>query len=66
MPRPTRPHSLSAGPLPEERRTEHINFRASAADRNSWIRAAKADGRSLTDWIIRRCNGETTSPPVRG
>jgi hypothetical protein len=66
MPRLRKPRNLPAGPLPEERRTEHINFRASAADRNSWIRAAKSDGRSLTDWIIRRCNGTSTTSPVRG
>lgn len=66
MPRPPKARNLPAGPRPEERRTEHINFRASAADRNSWIRAAKSDGRSLTDWIIRRCNGNPTTAPVRG
>lgn len=48
-------------------KTASIGIRVSPDDRKAWEAAAKADGRSLSDWITRRCNGApTTSPrPVR-
>jgi hypothetical protein len=42
-----------------------IGIRASVEDRAAWQAAADADGRSLSAWIVRRCNGEPTTEPVR-
>lgn len=41
-----------------------IGLRTTAAERAAWERAAETDGRSLSDWIARRCNGESTTAPV--
>ena len=41
----------------------HVALRITATDHRAWQRAARVDGRSLSDWIIRRCNGDTATPP---
>lgn len=41
-----------------------IGLRATAAERAAWERAAEADGRSLSDWIARRCNGKSATAPA--
>lgn len=41
-----------------------IGLRATAADRGAWERAAAKDGRTLSAWIARRCNGEATTAPL--
>lgn len=39
-------------------------IRMTEAEREAWERAARLDGRSLSGWIVRRCNGEPTTAPV--
>jgi len=34
------------------------------AERAAWEEAARLDGRTLSAWIVRRCNGEPTVAPV--
>lgn len=41
-----------------------IGLRATATEREAWERAARRDGRTLSAWIVRRCNGEPTTAPV--
>jgi hypothetical protein len=41
-----------------------IGLRATAAEREAWEIAARRDGRTLSAWIVRRCNGEPTTAPV--
>jgi len=41
-----------------------IGLRATAAERGAWEKAAAKDGRTLSAWIARRCNGEPTTAPV--
>jgi hypothetical protein len=41
-----------------------IGLRATAAERAAWERAAETDGRSLSDWIARRCNGKSATAPA--
>ena len=41
----------STATAPEERRTENVQFRASAAEKAIMERAAKMDGKSYTTWI---------------
>jgi hypothetical protein len=43
---------------------KQIGIRISGPMRDAWTKAAKADGRSLSSWIIARCNGLPTSAPV--
>jgi hypothetical protein len=33
------------------------------AEREAWEAAARADERTLSAWITRRCNGELTTAP---
>lgn len=40
--------------------------RVSPEDLAAWEAAAEIDGRSLSAWIVRRCNGEPSTAPVRG
>jgi hypothetical protein len=47
------------------KRAATIGLRATAAEREAWERAARQDGRTLSAWIVRRCNGEPTTSPVR-
>jgi hypothetical protein len=42
-----------------------IGLRATAAEREAWEIAARRDGRTLSAWIVRRCNGEPTTAPVQ-
>lgn len=39
-----------------------IALRVSPEEQDQWSKAAAADGRSLSDWIRRRCNGLDTAP----
>ena len=45
-------------------KTAQTTIRMTAAEREAWEAAAKADGRTLSAWIVRRCNGEPTTAPV--
>ena len=47
------------------KRAAAIGLRATAAEREAWANAARQDGRTLSAWIVRRCNGEPTTAPVR-
>jgi hypothetical protein len=40
-----------------------IALRVSKEERADWEQAAAADGRKLSDWIRRRCNGLESSKP---
>jgi hypothetical protein len=42
-----------------------VGVRVSDEDRAAWQAAADADGRTLSAWVKRRCNGEPTTEPVR-
>ena len=39
-------------------------IRMTEVEREAWEQAAAADGRSLSAWITRRCNGEPTTAPM--
>jgi mobilization protein NikA len=45
-------------------KTAQTTIRMTEAEREAWEAAAKADGRTLSAWIVRRCNGEPTIAPV--
>lgn len=45
-------------------KTAQTTIRMTAAEREAWEAAATADGRTLSAWIVRRCNGEPTTAPV--
>lgn len=41
-----------------------IALRISKDEQTAWLAAAEADGRTLSDWIRRRCNGLSGAAPV--
>ena len=45
-------------------KTEQTTIRMTEAEREAWEEAARLDGRTLSAWIVRRCNGEPTTVPV--
>ena len=45
-------------------KTAQTTLRMTVAEREAWEAAASADGRTLSAWIVRRCNGEPTTAPV--
>ena len=45
-------------------KTSQTAIRMTEAEREAWEEAARIDGRSLSAWIIRRCNGEPAIAPV--
>jgi len=45
-------------------KTAQTTIRMTAAERKAWEAAANADGRTLSAWIVRRCNGQPTTEPV--
>ena len=47
----------------DTKRAATIGLRATAAEREAWEIAARQDGRTLSAWIVRRCNGEPTTAP---
>jgi hypothetical protein len=44
-------------------KTAQTTIRMTEAEREAWEAAARADGRTLSAWIARRCNGEPTTAP---
>lgn len=42
-----------------------LGLRVATTDRRAWAQAAVADGRTLSDWVTRRCNGEPATAPTR-
>lgn len=52
--------------MTDSKRTEQTTIRMTEAERAAWERAAEQDGRTLSAWIARRCNGEPTTAPVLG
>jgi hypothetical protein len=48
-----------------DKRSKVVGVTATPAEHRAWAEAAKADGRSLSSWISRRCNGDPTTAPVR-
>lgn len=44
-------------------KTAQTTIRMTEAEREAWEAAARADGRTLSAWIVRRCNGEPTMAP---
>ena len=46
-------------------KTAQTTIRMTEAERAAWEEAARLDGRTLSAWIVRRCNGEPTIAPVR-
>lgn len=48
----------------QETRTVVVSVRVTAAEHAAWKQAAKADGRTLASWIVRRCNGDPTTAPT--
>ncbi|HEU5275131.1 MAG TPA: hypothetical protein VFU97_15830 [Xanthobacteraceae bacterium] len=48
----------------EMEKTAQTTIRMTDAEREAWEAAARADGRTLSAWIVRRCNGEPTTAPV--
>jgi len=45
-------------------KTAQTTVRMTEAEREAWEAAARADGRTLSAWIVRRCNDEPTMAPV--
>jgi len=45
-------------------KTAQTTIRMTEAERAAWEEAARLDGRTLSAWIVRRCNGEPTIAPV--
>jgi hypothetical protein len=45
-------------------KTAQTTIRMTDAEREAWEKAARLDGRTLSAWIVRRCNGEPTTVPV--
>jgi hypothetical protein len=45
-------------------RTKNVTLKATEAEHAAWSAAAKADGRTLSQWLARRANGEPTTPPM--
>jgi len=45
-------------------KTAQTTIRMTEAEREAWEAAARADGRTLSAWILRRCNGQPTTAPV--
>jgi len=45
-------------------KTAQTTIRMTEAERAAWEEAARLDGRTLSAWIVRRCNGEPTVAPV--
>jgi hypothetical protein len=48
------------------KRDQNIGVKATLAERRAWEAAARADGRTLSTWIARRCNGQPTTAPMFG
>jgi hypothetical protein len=46
-------------------KTAQTTIRMTEAERAAWEEAARLDGRTLSAWIVRRCNGEPTIAPAR-
>lgn len=44
-------------------KTAQTTIRMTDAEREAWEKAARLDGRTLSAWIVRRCNGESTTAP---
>src|SRR4051812_49327294 len=51
-------------PMTRDSKKATIGLRATAAERETWERAARRDGRTLSAWIVRRCNGDPTTAPA--
>lgn len=45
-------------------KTAQTTIRMTEAEREAWGCAARLDGRTLSAWIVRRCNGEPTAAPM--
>ena len=45
-------------------KTAQTTIRMTDAEREAWEKAARLDGRTLSAWIVRRCNGEPTIAPA--
>ena len=45
-------------------KTAQVTLRMTEAEREAWEEAARLDGRTLSAWIVRRCNGEPSTAPV--
>jgi hypothetical protein len=45
-------------------KTAQTTIRMTEAERDAWECAARLDGRTLSAWIVRRCNGEPTAAPM--
>lgn len=46
------------------KRTKNVGVKATPAEHAAWQAAADADGRTLSSWIARRCNGQPATAPV--
>lgn len=57
---------MGAMPNDDEEQTldKVIKVRVSDSDHAAWTAAAKADNRTLADWIRMRCNGLPTTSPI--
>lgn len=47
-----------------DQKDTQIGIRLPRSMRDAWAKAAAADGRSLSSWVIARCNGLPTTAPV--
>jgi hypothetical protein len=57
-------HQGMAPRLPTQLRDAWIGIRTTTAMREAWEAAARADGRTLTSWLIARANGLPSTEPV--
>jgi len=45
-------------------KTAQTTIRMTEAEREAWECAARLDGRTLSAWIVRRCNGDSATAPA--
>jgi hypothetical protein len=45
-------------------RNVYVGIRATEREHAAWKSAAKSDGRSVSAWIVRRCNGQSATAPM--
>jgi hypothetical protein len=57
-------HRGTPGMMASAQKDTQIGIRVPRSTRDAWAKAAEADGRSLSSWIVARCNGIAASAPV--
>lgn len=56
--------SVATDTVADVDKTVTIALRITKDEHRAWLAAAEADGRTLSDWVRRRCTGVVTAAPV--